>query len=400
MLTPMGITPDTSIAVLARGTRHLSLVTETWPPEINGVAMTLSKLAEGLSGRNWQVEIIRPRQNGETQLPTENALQHLLVPGLPIPGYAGLRFGLPVAERLERTWTARRPDVVHIATEGPLGWAALRVARRMLIPVTTTFHTNFHRYCRHYHLGWLRGAVTRHLRTLHNQSAFTMVPDAMLRKTLQQEGYRNVVVLGRGVDGALFDPARRSQALRAAWNARDEDPVAIHVGRLAPEKNLGVVVAAFEQIQHRQPNARMVWVGDGPELAKLQRRYPHHVFAGPRRGADLAEHYASADMFLFPSLTETYGNVVPEAMASGLAVVAYEYAAAAMHIQHRENGLLAPYGDTETFLRNVSELAGDPQQIRRLGTAARSAVMANSWETVSAAFENYLHLAMQGGRNE
>ena len=396
----MGITFETSIAALSRGSLNLSLVTETWPPEINGVAMTLSRLAESLVARNWQVNIIRPRQNGETIPPNGTAMNHLLVPGLPIPGYAGLRFGLPVAQRLENVWTARRPDVVHIATEGPLGWAALKVARRMHIPVTTTFHTNFHRYCRHYRLGWLRGAVTRHLRTLHNQSAYTMVPDAILRQTLQQEGYCNVVVLGRGVDAGLFDPARRNPALRVAWGVEDEAPVAIHVGRVAPEKNLGVVVQAFEQILRRQPKARMVWVGDGPQLTRLQRLYPQHIFAGSRRGADLAEHYASADIFLFPSLTETYGNVVPEAMASGLAVVAYDYAAAAMHIEHRKNGLLVPYGDTEAFMRRVSGLASDSRQIRQLGAEARAAVMANSWETVGGLFESYLHLAMQGGRNE
>lgn len=396
----MGITPDTPIAALVHGKLHLSLVTETWPPEINGVAMTLSRLAEGLSSRHWQVDIIRPRQRGEITEPADSIMRHCLVPGLPIPGYAGLRFGLPVASLLERAWTERRPSVVHIATEGPLGWAALKVARRMQIPATTTFHTNFHRYCRHYRLGWLRGVVTRHLRTLHNNSACTMVPDAMLRQTLQQEGYRNVVVLGRGVDAGLFDPARRNPALRAAWKVRGDDLVAIHVGRMAPEKNLHVVVSAFEQILRRQPSARLVWVGDGPEFAKLQRKHPQHVFAGPRRGAELAEHYASADIFLFPSLTETYGNVVPEAMASGLAVVAYDYAAAAMHIRHDENGVLAPYGDSDTFLRRVSGLASDPHRIRQLGKAARTAVMANSWETVSGVFENYLHLAMQGGRNE
>jgi glycosyltransferase involved in cell wall biosynthesis len=400
MLTPMGITPDTAIAALVRGKFQLSLVTETWPPEINGVAMTLSRLSEKLAERQWQVHVIRPRQNGEQPAAEPSPLTHFLVPGLPIPGYAGLRFGLPVTAMLERAWTERRPDVVHIATEGPLGWAALKVARRMLIPVTTTFHTNFHRYCRHYRMGWLRGVVTRHLRTLHNQSAVTMVPDAALRQTLQQEGYRNVVVLGRGVDAGLFDPARRSKALRAAWGVRDNDLIALHVGRMAPEKNLDVVVQAFEQLKRRQPNARMVWVGEGPLYAKMQRRYPDHVFAGSRRGIDLAEHYASADVFLFPSLTETYGNVVPEAMASGLAVVAYDYAAAAMHITHKQNGLLAPFGDTERFLRRVSGLASDPDQLRRLGAAARETVLRHSWEDVSGVFEHYLHQAMQGGRNE
>ena len=346
------------------------------------------------------MNVVRPRQGDTPSGPEGSSLTHTLVPGLPIPGYAGLRFGLPVTAMLERAWTERRPDVVHIATEGPLGWAALKVARHLLIPVTTTFHTNFHRYCRHYRLGLLRGMVMRHLRTLHNRSSVTMVPDATLRQTLQQEGYRNVVVLGRGVDAGLFDPARRSAALRSAWGAQENDLVALYVGRMAPEKNLDVVVQSFEHILRRQPSARMVWVGDGPQLTKLQRQYPGHVFAGSRRDSDLSEHYASADLFLCPSLTETYGNVVPEAMASGLAVVAYDYAAAAMHIEHRKNGLLAPYGDTERFLRRVSGLASDPSQVRKLGMAAREAVLSRSWEDVGGIFEHYLHQAMQGGRNE
>lgn len=392
----MGIIDTSAVEAAQRG-RHLSLVTETWPPEINGVAMTLSRLSAGLAARDWQVDIVRPRQRGETAAAEPG---HVLVPGLPIPGYAGLRFGLPVGDRLEHLWRAHRPDVVHIATEGPLGWAALKVARRLLIPVTTTFHTNFHRYCRHYRLGWLRGAVTRHLRTLHNRSAFTMVPDAMLRRTLLQEGYRNVVVLGRGVDTGLFNPARRNPALRAAWQAGPDDLVAIHVGRMAPEKNLATVARAFERIVAQHPQARMVWVGDGPEFQKMQRRYPQHVFAGARRDVELAEHYASADIFLFPSLTETYGNVVPEAMASGLAVVAYDYAAAALHITPRREGLLAPYGDSEAFLEQVSALAGQPGLAPQLGLAARAAVMAYSWESVSGEFERYLNCAMQGGRDE
>jgi glycosyltransferase involved in cell wall biosynthesis len=394
----MGKTPQTPIAALERGP-HLSLVTETWPPEINGVAMTLSRLTQGLAARNWKVDVIRPRQRGEaTELPVPR--HHLLVPGLPIPGYGGLRFGLPLTAPLEHSWTERRPDVVHIATEGPLGWAALRLARRMGIPTTTTFHTNFHRYCRHYGMGWLRGAVMRHLRTLHNQSACTMVPDSALRQTLQQEGYRNVVVLGRGVDAGLFDPARRNPALRDKWGADEESLVVLHVGRMAPEKNLEVEAQAFEQIRQRQPKARMVWVGDGPQFERIRRRYPHHIFAGARLGADLAEHYASADLFLFASLTETYGNVVPEAMASGLAVLAYDYAAAAMHIQTWQNGVLVPYGDTENFIKTGCELAADRELVSHIGRAAREAVLVRSWEDVSGVFENYLHQAMQGGRHE
>ncbi len=386
----MGNIQPFSVGSAAHLSPGLALVTETWPPEINGVAMTLSRLADGLHARGWRVTLVRPRQGGDDVTdPGE-----LLVPGLPIPGYAGLRFGLPVVMTLRRHWQQQRPDIVHIATEGPLGWAALQVARHLKIPVTTTFHTNFHRYCTHYRLGVLRGLVTRHLRTFHNRSACTMAPNADICRTLLDEGYRNVVLLGRGVDTRLFDPARRNPELRAAWGAGEDDMVVLYVGRLAPEKNLRTALAAFESIAQRSPRARMVWVGDGPELQKMRRRYPEQVFCGARVGEELAAHYASADLFLFPSLTETYGNVVPEAMASGLAVVAFDYAAAAMHIAHGENGLLAPLGDQQAFIREALALAAEPALVRRFGSAARHSVGEHAWDAVCDRFENYLRDAM------
>ncbi len=383
-------------ALLTATPLGLALVSETWPPEINGVAMTLSRLAEGLQARGWQVCVIRPRQRDEDATPAVDA-GRLLVPGMPIPGYAGLRFGLPVVNMLRQQWQAQRPAVVHVATEGPLGWAAQRAAHSLGIPVTTSFHTNFHRYCTHYRLGWLRGAVTRHLRQFHNRAACTMVPDAALCRDLRRQGYLNVVELGRGIDTCLFHPGRRSPALRAQWGVDEHAPVALYVGRLAPEKNLAAALAAFEQISRRDAPARMVWVGDGPELDGLRRSHPRHHFAGVRTGTDLAEHYASADLFLFPSLTETYGNVVPEAMASGLAVVAFDYAAAAQLIRHGQNGVLVPFGDNGAFTRQALALAAQPQKIRRLGAAAATSLAARSWDAVCCQFEQHLRAAMEAG---
>jgi glycosyltransferase involved in cell wall biosynthesis len=221
-----------------------------------------------------------------------------------------------------------------------------------------------------------------------------MAPNADICRTLLQEGYRNVVLLGRGVDTHLFDPARRNFSLRKLWGAGDGDVVMLYVGRLAPEKNLDTVLAAFEAIALRSPRARMVWVGDGPELSKLRRRYPTHIFCGAMVGEALAEHYASADVFLFPSMTETYGNVVPEAMASGLAVVAFDYAAAALHIRHGENGALAPFGDQHAFVREALMLASDGPQVRQLGFTARHSVAAHAWDNVCDRFEHYLRGAI------
>jgi len=366
--------------------RRLVLVTETWPPEINGVAMTLSRLVQGISDLGWQVRLVRPRQKSDG----EDSAGHMLVPGLPIPGYSGLRFGMPMVEKLRQAWKKDRPDVVHIATEGPLGWAALKVARNMGIPVTSSFHTNFHRYCKHYGMSWLRGVVTRHLRQFHNQSALTMVPNDTLRQMLLQENYRNVAVLGRGVDSSLFSPARRSPALRAEWGLAPYDLAVIYVGRLAAEKNLALVIKAFDAIQKVNPTARMVWVGSGPEARKLMRRYPQHIFCGPKSGEELAEHYASGDVFLFPSMTETFGNVLTEAMASGLAVVAYDYAAAEIFIQPGVNGVRVPFGDSAAFMQAATALVADPALLQQYGRAAASAVAQCSWQSVCRLFDGYL----------
>lgn len=381
---------DTPLSA-SKSAPNIALVTETWPPEINGVAMTLSRLAHGLSLRGWQVTLVRPRQHSQV----EDTHQHILVPGLPIPGYAGLRFGLPARSTLFNLWSKQRPDVVHIATEGPLGWAALKVAKKLNIPVTSSFHTNFHRYCRHYRLGAIRRTVERYLRQFHNQASCTMTPNEPLSQSLRQEGYRNVFTVGRGIDADLFNPQRRSEVLRARWGAKPEDLVVIHVGRMAAEKNLHAAAEAFEQIAATQPTAKMVWVGDGPQLSSLKKRYPLHIFTGAKLGEDLAEHYASADMFLFPSMTETFGNVVLEAMSSGLAVVAYRYAAAETYIEDGISGVLPAFGDGVEFRHQAIRLAASPARIAAMGAAARAAIEGQPWDEVCMQFESLLEAAIK-----
>jgi len=174
--------------------------------------------------------------------------------------------------------------------------------------------------------------------------------------------------------------------------------VAIYVGRLAPEKNLDLVAESFERLRRAYSNARMVWVGDGPARARMQRRYPEHRFTGARTGEALAAYYASADVFLFPSLTETFGNVVLEAMASGLAVLAFDRAAAGIYIRPGENGLLAPPGDRAAFLQLAQYLGEGHGAIRSLGEAARQSVEPLGWDTVCERFEGVLRQAMQTER--
>ncbi|HTS53294.1 MAG TPA: glycosyltransferase family 1 protein [Burkholderiales bacterium] len=367
-------------------------MTETYPPEINGVAMTIGRMVHGMLRRGNQIQLVRPRQHTGDAPRSAAGLEEVLLRGVPLPGYDGLRIGLPSRRVLKRLWKAERPDIVHVVTEGPLGKSALCAARDLRIPASSDFHTNFHSYSEHYGLGLLKPVIAGYLKRFHNRADCTFVPTRELRTRLEGDGYRNLLVVARGVDTTLFSPTRRSGQLRAIWGASQADLVATYVGRLAPEKNLSLVFASFEQIRRRLPSARLVLIGDGPLSPDLQRRYPEHVFAGTRRGEDLAAHYASADLFLFPSVTETYGNVTVEAMASGLAVVAYDYAAGREHLVHGESGLLAPFDEAPTFMRLAADLAVDDALLTKLRRNARFAALRISWDQVVDEFA----LALRG----
>lgn len=366
----------------------LTLVSETYPPDINGVATTLQRLVGSLRERGHTVDLVCPR-NGA---PRELGVNALEVPGLGLPFYREITLGLPQGRRLEARWRERRPDLVHIATEGPLGWSALGSARRLGIPVTTSLHTNFHSYARHYGAGWLQRPVLSYLRAFHNRSRLTFIPTPEQQAELAAAGFERLHVLGRGVDTHLFNPARRDTALRASWGAAESTPVALYVGRLAREKNLDLFARAVQVLRAQVPALIGVVVGDGPERERLARQHPELVLAGAQRGESLARHYASADLFLFPSMTETFGNVVPEAMASGLAVLGFDYAATHALVEPQVSGLSVPVGDEAAFLKAAPSLLDETLR-ERLRRGAVEAARALDWSRVCDQFEQALLLA-------
>lgn len=371
---------------------HIAIVTETAAPEINGVAHTIGHLVRGLRQNGYRVTLVRPDR---PDLDSETRAESVLVPGLPIPGYPELRLGLPCRARLRELWSTDMPDLVHIATEGPLGASALAAASDIGLPVTSGFHTHFEHYCAHYRLRWLTPHVDRYLRRFHNRTSLTLVPTRALASSLAASGYLNVDVLGRGIDDGLFRPERRDGALRAAWGLNADDLAVICVGRVAAEKNLDLVFDAFARIHDAHPSAKLVIVGDGPRLASLRRRHPETIFAGMRTGNELAAHYASADLFLFPSLTETYGNVIVEAMASGLPVVAFDRGAASEWIEHGNNGLRVDPQSPADFIDSALALAGDAEQRRCIGQAAAVTARLSSWDSVCTQFGLHLDRAYQ-----
>jgi glycosyltransferase involved in cell wall biosynthesis len=382
----------------------VSLVTETYPPEVNGVAMTLSRLTTGIATRGHDVEVVRPRQKEEVEgvlvEPGSDGITRVvaqwLVPGAPIPFYKSLRMGLPVQGPLMKRWRETRPDVVHVATEGPLGFAALQAAKKLGLPVTSSFHTNFHQYGGHYGLRFGRDLALRYLRWFHNQTRCTLAPTDQMCAQLCADGFERLRTLARGVDADLFTPAKRSEELRARWGVAPHDPVVIYVGRIAAEKNLTEAVEAFLAMQAVQPRAKFVLVGDGPERAALEARHPEFHYAGMRRGEELAAHYASADGFLFASVTETFGNVITEAMASGLVVIAYDYAATRQHVRSGQNGFAAVFGNKEALVATAITAVKQRNAWPAIRAAARVTALTITWDAIIDRFEDELRGAANG----
>lgn len=372
---------------------RLCIVSETWSPDINGVAHTLGRLNCELNQQGVLVDVIRPRPRvagNATGINRERQVQRLA-----LPGYTDVQVGLVTPATLRRFWRKHRPDVVYVATQGPLGWAARQAARRLNIPLVAGWHTNFDHYCKDYGVTWLTSATRRYLRYFHNGCTTTLVPTHLQAASLKRQGIRGVQVMSRGLDGERFSPAHRDPTLRQSWGVSEHQPVALYVGRLAAEKNLTLLQETFLAMREVRPDIAQVIVGDGPARAQLQKALPDVHFTGFVGQESLACHYASADLFIFPSLSETWGNVVAEAMASGLAVVAYHHAASAELINSGHNGITVPAGDSAAFQQAAVELCQHPADYARLGRVARLRALEQSWSGIAEQFVRYLHQAQE-----
>ena len=305
------------------------------------------------------------------------------VPSVPLPVRSEFRLALTLPARLRRDLEGFAPDVVHVATPDILGVRAQRFARRRGVPVVASLHTRFETYPEHYGLGWTRPLVEAHLRRFYRRSDHVLVPtEALTAEMRQVREDDRLSVWSRGVDRQLFDPARRDEAWRLAQGFRPDDVVLLFFGRLVLEKGVDDFVEIVRALRQQGERVRPLVVGAGPAAARFA-SLQDAVLTGHLQDEELARAVASADILLNPSRTEAFGNVVLEAMASGLAIVSADAPNARELLKDGKNGLLCPALDRGSYAQAVTSLAKSPAKRRSLGAAARAASERYCWDAAS-----------------
>ncbi len=307
------------------------------------------------------------------------------IPSVALPGKRSeYRLGLGLYGAAKRKLDAFDPDLIHIAAPDYTGYGALNYARKRRIPAVASFHTRFDTYPRYYRLGWLEKHLTNYMRHFYNRCEHVYAPSHSMTDELRADRIgRDVRLWTRGVDGDLFNPGKRDIEWRRANGFGDDEVVAAFVGRLVLEKGIDIFVDAFKRARAHAPSLKALVVGDGPERAGFERLLPDGVFAGYLQGEGLARAYASADMFFNPSITETFGNVTLEAMASGLPSVGAAAAGSRSLIEDGVTGYVAE-PNAASFAEKVAQLASDRALRESLGKTARARSEKFRWDAVLA----------------
>ena len=358
---------------------RIALFTGNYNHIEDGVSRTLGRLVGYLEEEGHEVLVIGPTIDE----PLDQPGQFLAAPSVPIPGRPEYRFTVGFPRPVRQQVEAFRPDLVHVATPDVLGHRAVTWARSRGLPVVSTYHTHFASYLDYYGLGVGEPALWAVARRFYNRCDEVYVPTPTMEKALRDNGITSTIHLWpRGIELDRFSPSFRSDEWRGAHGFSPSDIVVTFVSRLVKEKGLDVFAETVQRLQVEGAHVRALVVGDGPERDSLTEELPHAVFAGHLTGADLSTAYASSDVFLFPSETETFGNVTLEAMASGLSVVCADAAGSRSLVDDTVTGLLCPPREVGCFARNVRRLVSDSALRSELGRAARNAAQQYDWTTV------------------
>ena len=385
-MTPSGTTTPGTVS--AEGLR-LALFTDTYAPQVNGVARTLERLASVIVARGGSVRVFTahdPEATGGGEVEQ--------FPSRSFWAYPQVRLAWPRQRVVRAALAAYAPTLVHSATEFGVGMAGRRAARDLGIPFVSSYHTSFAAYAEHYGLGLLARPGWHFLRWFHNGGLRTYCPTQAIVDEVDARGFERTAVWSRGVDGARFSPSFRSAQLRERLGATDDTLVLSYVGRLAAEKGLHVALDALAMVEQARPGqVRFLVVGDGPfESAVRARASRGTLLTGKLHGTALSEAFASGDVFLFPSTTDTFGNVMLEAMASGLPVIGADVGPIREQLRAGGGWLAAP-GDAAAFARAIIALVDDRSRVRAEADRALTMAASKTWDAVwDLLLEDYLRL--------
>ncbi|MGW4692979.1 glycosyltransferase family 4 protein [Kitasatospora cineracea] len=362
---------------------RVAIVTESFPPEVNGVAHSVLRAAEHLARRGHQPLVITPAPARGAHCPPQSfgpdlePLPVVRVPSVPLPRYPQVRIALP-SRKLAAALTAHQPDVVHLASPFVLGARAARLTERLDLPTVAVYQTDLAGYAQAYRMGRGAGSAIAwaRIRSVHRAAARTLAPSTPAAQDLTAHGVRQVRIWARGVDSVRFHPEHRDEALHRSLAPGGEVLVG-YVGRLAPEKRVDLLAEAS-----RLPGVRVVVIGDGPSAPALKAAMPGAVFLGRRTGAELARCFASLDLFVHTGPLETFCQTIQEAMASGVPVVAPAVGGPLDLVGHRRTGLLVAPRDAGAVARAVADLAASAELRAQYGAAGRAEVTGRTWEAV------------------
>ena len=376
----------------AKRALKLALVTSSYNYIADGVALTLNRLVGYLESQGVEVLVFTPTAR-EPAFAYQGRV--MAVPSIALPGRPEYRLALGMAGHVKRQLMDFAPDIIHIAVPDLLGQAALALAQKHGIPAVASYHTRYETYLKHYwYLAPLEPFLTHTLRRFYGACHEVYVPSDSMREALLADGLRdNFKAWPRGIDTARFTPDKRSREWRARHGIGGDELVVLHVSRLVREKRLDTLTAALNRVAIPH---RVMIVGDGPDRATVERALPHAIFTGSLHGEDLAAAYASSDIFVFPSDSESFGNVTLEAMASGVPCVCADATGSRSLVVPGETGFLAPAGDAQAFARSITILAQDGELRRRMGEAARRRSLNFSWEETLARMLGYYRALLAG----
>ncbi|WP_438444608.1 glycosyltransferase family 4 protein [Gorillibacterium sp. sgz5001074] len=363
----------------------VAIFTDTFLPDVNGVARTLGKWVRYLESQGATCRVFAPQSEGGAGTDYNNTMVERFY-SIPFLLYPECKLAIPNPITIKKTLMEFKPDIIHCATPFNLGLYGLHYAKKHKIPVVASYHTHFDQYLQYYKIQWVEGMLWRYLGWFHQTCRRIYVPSMSTLHYLEERGFHNLEVWSRGVDVSRFHPDVDRQAVLENAGADPDKFTMLYVGRLAPEKSVDVLIDAYNRLPDRiREQSQIILAGDGPLFKELTETYKDRAdmkFLGFVQGQELSNLYAASDLFVFPSATETFGNVVLESMASGTPVIGAAAGGVQDTVRHMQTGWLCPVGDAEAFAGAIESLFDNPGLRSSMAKAGREYSLLQSWDSI------------------